>query len=85
MKPLKKNVLIAQMKKERKTETGLILTSDQGVSEFGKVLAVGSEVEYVEEGQWVVPDWGKGNVVTVDGMQCVVLAEEHIFGIVEDE
>jgi co-chaperonin GroES (HSP10) len=85
MKPLKNNVLIAQLKKERKTDFGLVLTTDQGTSEFGKIMAIGDEVKYVEVGQWVVPDWSKGKVVTVDGTQCVVMEEDNILGIVEDE
>jgi co-chaperonin GroES (HSP10) len=84
MKPLRNNVLIAQVKKENKTESGLILTSDQGTSEFGKVLAVGSEVKYVKVDEWVIPDWSKGKVVTVDNMQCVVLEEDHIMGVLDD-
>jgi co-chaperonin GroES (HSP10) len=83
MKPLRNNVLVAQIKEERNTESGIILTGPDVASKNGKVLAIGPDVEYVSVGETVVPDWSKGNPTTVDGIQCVIISEENILAVIE--
>lgn len=84
MKPLRKNVLIAQMKAESETTSGIILSNPE-TSKIGQVLAVGDEVTMVKVADKVYPDWSKGKTTTVDGIQCIVISEDDIWGVIEDE
>ena len=82
MRPLRNNVVIAQREKQKTTESGIILTEavETGVGD-GVVVAVGPEVQYVEVGQSVIPDWSKGRSVTIGDIQSVVISEEDILAI----
>lgn len=85
MRPLRDNVLVAELKNKQETESGIILTSDQGKSQTALVVGVGPEVKYLKLEDVVVPDWGKGQVCTVDNIQCVILKEDDILGVVEND
>jgi chaperonin GroES len=83
MRPLRNNVLLAELKKKSETESGIILTSDQGKSQEALVVGVGSEVKYLKLEDTVIPDWSKGSVCTVEGIQCVVISEDDILAVIE--
>jgi co-chaperonin GroES (HSP10) len=84
LKVLRDNVLVAEKKKENKTESGLILQGDiSGDTKIGVVLAVGPDVKYVKIGDNVIPEWANGRMAQFDGMQGVVFKEENIMGVVE--
>jgi len=83
MRPLRNNVLIAELKQKQETESGIILTSDQGKSQEALVVGVGSEVKHLKLEDKVIPDWSKGNICTVDGIQCVVISEDDILAVIE--
>ena len=85
MRPLRDNVLVAELKNKQETASGIILTSDQGKAQNALVVGVGPEVKYLKIQDVVIPDWGKGQVCTVDGVQCVLLKEEDILGVVEND
>ena len=86
MKVLRKKVLLAQKKREAKTEGGIILTKEgaTGETELAIVMEVGPECEYVKKGDTCVVDWRKSKLVHVDGMQAVVLEEDDILAVVEE-
>lgn len=84
MRPLRKNVLVAQMKAEKETTGGIILTTPEA-SKIGQVLAIGNEVTMLKVADKVIPDWSKGKTTTYEGVQCIVISEDDIWGVVEDE
>jgi chaperonin GroES len=86
MKPIKDNVLVARFEEEKTTESGLILTGNvsDGLDQ-GHVLAVGSECQFVKEGDMVIPQWGKATVYNHEGISCVIIKEEDILAILDEE
>jgi chaperonin GroES len=60
VRPLKDNVVVEQISKEKTTSSGIVLsTVDRDAQTEGKVLSVGPDVEYVKEGDRVIVDWSK--------------------------
>lgn len=82
-KPVRKNILIAQVERAKTTLSGIIIEGARSVAnnETGRVLAIGSEVTLVEVGDEVLLDWAKGNVIKLDGEQRVVINEDHIMAV----
>ena len=85
VKPLKKNVLVAQVEREAATTSGIILqgASGDGNTATAKILAIGPDVTEVAVGDEVFLTWSKGKPVTVDGAQRVMIAEEDIVAVLE--
>ena len=85
-KPLGKKVLIAEIKRESTTSSGIIIEGKDagGDSRSGKVLAVGPEVTSVSVDDKVLLEWNKAAVVSIDGAQRVVVLEEHIVAVLEN-
>ena len=85
VKPIKKNVLVAENKSEVKTESGLILDNAASVreSKTGTILAIGPDVTMVEVGNKVLLDWTKGAVVKIDDAQRVMISEDHIVAVID--
>ena len=82
--PLGKKILAAEVKKERKSEGGLILEGVNSVKETAaaKILAVGPEVKTIRVGDVVYLDWAKTKLVIIDGAQRVIVDEEDITALV---
>ena len=82
--PLGNRILAAEVKKERKSEGGLILEGVSSVKETAaaKILAVGPEVKTIKVGDVVYLDWAKTKLVIIDGAQRVILDEEDITALV---
>lgn len=82
--PLGKRILAAEVKKERKSEGGLILEGVSSVKETAaaRVLAVGPDVKTIRVGDVVYLDWAKTKLVIIDGAQRVILDEEDITALV---
>ena len=85
IKPIKKNVLVAENKGEVKTESGLILDGATSVRESrtGTVLAIGPDVTMVAVGDKILLDWTKGSVVKIEDTQRVMINEDHIVAVME--
>ena len=81
--PLKDRVLIAEVKKDNVTASGIVIEGRTGETSAGKVLAVGPDVKEVKVDDTVYLDWSKSSVVKVDGVQRVMIKEEDIFAVVE--
>lgn len=80
MRPLKNFVLLTEVPRDKKkTESGIILTQsvDTGAAP-GMVLEVGPEVKDMKQGDSVALDWQKGLPIVVDGVKCVLVADEFI-------
>ena len=85
VKPLKKNVLLAEVKRENTTASGIVIEGAQGLGESktAKVIAIGPDVTLVAVGDTVYLEWNKAKVVTIDGAQRVMVDEENIVGVLE--
>ena len=86
VKPLKDVVLVAENKRENTTASGIVIESAAGLGESksGTVLAIGPKVESVAVGDKILLMWNKGQVVTIDGAQRVMIKEEDIVAVLED-
>ena len=82
--PLGSKILAAEIKKERKSESGIILENVSSVKETApaRVLAVGPDVKNVRVGDEVYIDWAKTKLVVVEGAQRVILDQEDVHAIV---
>lgn len=87
VEPLGTRVYIAEVKKERKTESGIILEGANSVREtkFAEVLAIGYDVKKVRVGNKVIIDWGKCVPVKINDVERAMIDEEHILGIYRGE
>lgn len=85
IQPIKKFVLVAENKREVKSESGIILEGARSVNETAKatILAVGPEVEDVKVGDIVLLDWAKASPVKVGDVQRAMIKEEFIIAVVE--
>ena len=82
--PLGTKILAAEIKKERKSESGIILENVSSVKETAaaRILAVGPNVSLVREGDEVYLDWAKTKLVVIDGSQRVLVDEEDVHALV---
>lgn len=82
--PLGTKLLAAEIKKERKSESGIILENVGSIKETAaaRVLAVGPEVTIVKVGDEVYLDWAKTKLVVIEGAQRVILDQEDVQAIV---
>ena len=83
MFPLGTNVYIGELKKEKKTASGIILDGANSVSEtkFAEVLAIGYDVKKVKVGDRIVLNWSKCFPVKVNDIERAIIAEEHILAV----
>lgn len=87
MFPLGTNVYIAEVKKEKKTQSGIILEGANSVSEtkFAEVLAIGYDVKKVKVGDRIVLNWSKCFPVKVNETERAIIPEEHILAVAGKE
>jgi len=81
-KPLGDRVLVERVEETNTTASGIIIPDNakEKPSE-GKVLAVGSDVEEVKEGDTVVFGKYSGTELVLDGNEYLVLEVSDILGI----
>ena len=85
--PLGTRVYIAEVKAEKKTQSGIILEGATSVREtkFAEVLAIGYDVKKVRVKQKVIIDWGKCTPIKIGDIERAMIDEEHILGIYQEE
>jgi chaperonin GroES len=84
LKPLGEYVVLAFEKEETKTESGIILsTNDKDKPSVGKVIAVGPKVETIKVNDRVVYQTYSGSKVKFDGVEYLIIKQEHILAIYE--
>lgn len=82
LKPLGEYVVLAFEKEETKTESGIILsTNDKDKPSVGKVIAVGPKVETIKVNDRVVYQTYSGSKVKFDGVEYLIIKQEHILAI----
>lgn len=84
IQPFGTKIYASEVKKERKTDSGIILEGANSVKETAaaQVLAVGDEVKSVKVGDKVYLDWSKTKLVVVDGAQRVIVDEEDVMAAI---
>ena len=87
IEPLGKRVYVAEIAKERKTASGIILDGAASVREtkFAEVLEVGYDVKKVRKGDTVVIDWGKCVPVKINDTERALIDEDYILAIYRGE
>ena len=85
IKPTRKNILVAQVARQTISSGGIIIEGARSINDhqLARALAIGPEVEFVKEGDELLIDWAKGNVIDVEGEQRVLINEIYVIGIVE--
>lgn len=84
-KPLKKNIIVEHIEKEKITESGIILSSaDPAEVTKAVILAIGSTVDLVKVGDIILPDWNKAKKSKIDGEDYYVVSEDDIVLVFED-
>lgn len=86
-KPIRKNVLIAQIKRKTTTESGIIIEGVKSIAdtETARVLGIGDEVTMVQVGDELLVDWKTVGIVTIDGEQRCVISEDNIIAVIDKE
>lgn len=85
IRPMNDRILVAENKREKKTESGIILEGARGVGDTATatVLAVGPKADVVKVGDVVLLDWSKASTVNVDGAQRAMISEEFVIAILD--
>jgi co-chaperonin GroES (HSP10) len=83
VKPLKKMCLVAENNSEPITQSGIIIESSYGYgdSKTGTVLSIGPDVVDVKVGDIVLPAWTKGQVISIDNEQRVMISQDEIIAV----
>ena len=79
LRPIKNNVIVELIEKEKVTNSGIVLSSaDPAEANKGKVLSLGPDVEMVKEGDMVLPNWNAARKAKYDGVDYYIVSEDEI-------
>ena len=79
LKPIKSNVIVELVEKEKVTSGGIILQkADPTEANRGLVVAIGPEVTDVVLGQEVLPNWNSAKKMKFEEQNLYVVDEEEI-------
>jgi chaperonin GroES len=79
LKPLESYVVLVLEKEEKKTASGIILsTDDKDKPAFGRVFAVGPKVEGLTKDDVVVYQTYSGTTVKIEGKDYLLIKAENI-------
>jgi co-chaperonin GroES (HSP10) len=85
LKPIKKNIIVKLIEKEKVTSSGIILKSaDPTEVNRAEVVAIGSEVTLIEVGQIILPNWNAARPTKIDDESFYVVNEDEVVLIFED-
>lgn len=79
LKPIKNNIIVELIEKEKVTGSGIVLSSaDPSEANRAKVISLGPNVESVKEGDFVLPNWNSARKAKYDGIDYYVVSEDEI-------
>ena len=85
LKPIRKNIVVELLEKEKVTETGIILTSaDSAEVSKGVVLAIGDECEDIKVGDTILPNWQKARLTKFEGADFYIVNEDDVVLVFEE-
>lgn len=85
LKPLKKQVVVQQIKAELSTASGIILSSDSsGDAEWVEIVSMGPAVHSdLKTGDRIIIDWKFARQIKYDNAAYYVVPEQHIMLVKE--
>jgi co-chaperonin GroES (HSP10) len=85
LKPIRKNIVVELLEKEKVTEAGIILTSaDPAEVSKGLVLAVGNDCEEIKVGDVILPNWQKARPTKFEGTDFYIVNEDDVVLVFEE-
>lgn len=79
LRPIKNNVAVELIEKEKVTSSGIVLSSADPVeANRGKVVSLGPNVELVKEGDLVLPNWNQARKIKYDNKDYYIVSENEI-------
>ena len=86
LKPIKKNMIVKLIEKETVSKGGIVLAGPDA-QEVSKctVLSIGSEVEYVQVGEVILPNWQKAKPTKFENEDFFVVHEDDVVLIFEGD
>ena len=85
LKPIRKNIVVELLEKEKVTEAGIILTSaDPAEVSKGVVLAIGDECEEIKVGDTILPNWQKARPTKFEGADFYIVNEDDVVLVFEE-
>lgn len=85
LKPIKNNVIVELIEKEKITKSGIVLSSaDPAEANKSKIVSVGPDVNLVKEGDIVLPNWNAARQIKYNGSEYYVVSEDEIVLIFGD-
>lgn len=85
LRPIKNNVLVELLEKEKVTSSGIVLSSaDSDEASRGKVIALGPDVEIVKEGNTILPNWNAARKTKYENTEYYIVSEDEIVLIFGD-
>ena len=85
LKPIKKNIIVTIIEKEKVTSSGIILKSaDAEEASKGTVIAIGPDVTLIEAGQVILPNWNKAVPTKFDDQDYYIVNEDDVVLVFED-
>ena len=85
LKPIRKNIVVELIEKEKVTEAGIILTSaDSSEVSRGLVLAIGDECGDIKVGDTILPNWQKARPTKFEGADFYIVNEDDVVLVFEE-
>jgi len=85
LKPIKKNIIITLIEKELESKGGIILTSaDPAEASRGLIVGIGPDVDMVEVGQQILPNWNKAKKVKYEQEEFYIVHEDDLVLVFEE-
>lgn len=85
LRPIKKNIIVKVIEKEKVTESGIILKSaDPAQVNRAIVIAIGGDVTLIEVGQQILPNWNQARPSKFDNEDFYIVNEDDVVLIFED-
>lgn len=84
IKPLDNYVVLSQMKEQRQTQSGIILTvTEKEQPSIGKVLAIGPKVLDIKVGDAVIYQTYSATKVKIGQQEVLVIEAKNIYAVLE--
>ena len=86
LKPIKKNVIVKAIQKERVSKGGIVLAEvDREEVSKGQVIGIGPEVTEVKVDEIILPNWQKAKKSKFDDQEFWVVHEDDIVLVFDGE
>lgn len=85
LRPIKNNLLVELIQKEKITKSGIVLSvADRDEVNRGVILAVGPEVLDLKVGDNILPNWNAGRQTKYENQDLWIVNEDDVVLVFED-